>query len=280
MMNIYEYTNYRVFLKDFLAEKKRSKRPEFSHKVILDRMGISSTGFLSNVISGRKNLTPIQISRLCRILKLNKIEESYFEAMVHFTQAKAIDEKGEYFDRMIFVQKANLKVLDRKKMTLFSKWYYVFIREALNYIHYKDDPASLARMLDPPVKPSEAQEAISFLEQLELIVRDSGGFCKQADPAITSGDEARSLDLARFQLTTMDLAKRALQKIPPEDRDISVLTMTLSPDSFRLIKSELQSIRKKFAKIAIDDTNSDRVYQLNMQFFPVTRKLGDQNENK
>jgi uncharacterized protein (TIGR02147 family) len=280
MMNIYEYTNYRVFLKDFLAEKKKDKRPEFSQKVILDRMGISSTGFLSNVISGRKNLTPIQITRLCRILKLNKIEESYFEAMVHFTQAKAIDEKGEYLDRMVFVQKANLKVLDKKKMTVFSKWYYVAVREALNYLRYKDDPGSLARLLDPPIKPSEAQEAISFLEQLDLIARDADGFYRQADPAISSGDEARSLDLARFELTTMDLAKRALQKIPSEDRDISVLTMTLSPDSFRLIKSELQSIRKKFAKIAIDDNNPDRVYQLNMQFFPVTKKLGEQNENQ
>jgi uncharacterized protein (TIGR02147 family) len=70
----------------------------------------------------------------------------------------------------------------------------------------------------------------------------------------------------------MDLGKRALRTVPSAERDISVLTMTLSPDAFRMVKSEIQAFRKRIAKIAVDDANPDRVFQMNMQLFPVSRR--------
>jgi uncharacterized protein (TIGR02147 family) len=237
-------------------------------------MGISSTGFLSNVMAGRKNLTPIQIIKLAKIIKMNKAESAYFEAMVYFTQAKVIDEKNEYFNRLVTLQKVKLKVLDKKKMSVFSKWYYVVIRELLYFYRYNgSNPSALGHKMEPTIRHTEAEQAIRYLEDLGLILKDKDGNYRQVDNAVTSGDEVRSLHLTNFQLATMELAKRAIQKIPASERDVSVLTMTLSPDTFQMIKSELQHIRKRIAKIAVDEDKPDRVYQLNIQFFPVTKKL-------
>jgi uncharacterized protein (TIGR02147 family) len=273
MPNLYEYVNYRLFLQDLLAEHKKDTEPDFSHKVILAKMGISSTGFLSNVMAGRKNLTPIQIIKLAKIIKINKAEAAYFEAMVYFTQAKVIDEKNEYFNRLVTLQKVNLKVLDKKKMSVFSKWYYVVIRELLYFYSYNgSNPSALGHKVEPTIRHTEANQAIRYLEELGLIQKDKDGNYRQIDNAVTSGDEVKSLHLTNFQLATMELAKRAIQKIPAAERDVSVLTMTLSPDSFQMIKSELQHIRKRIAKIAVDEDKPDRVYQLNVQFFPVTKK--------
>jgi uncharacterized protein (TIGR02147 family) len=273
MPNLYEYVNYRLFLQDLLAEHKKDTEPDFSHKVILAKMGISSTGFLSNVMAGRKNLTPIQIIKLAKIIKMNKAESAYFEAMVYFTQAKVIDEKNEYFNRLVTLQKVNLKVLDKKKMSVFSKWYYVVIRELLYFYSYNgSNPSALGHKVEPTIRHTEANQAIRYLEELGLIQKDKDGNYRQIDNAVTSGDEVKSLHLTNFQLATMELAKRAIQKIPAAERDVSVLTMTLSPDSFQMIKSELQHIRKRIAKIAVDEDKPDRVYQLNVQFFPVTKK--------
>jgi uncharacterized protein (TIGR02147 family) len=273
MPNLYEYVNYRLFLQDFLTEHKKDAGPDFSHKMILAKMGISSTGFLSNVMAGRKNLTPIQIIKLAKILKVNKAEAAYFEAMVYFTQAKVIDEKNEYFNRLVTLQKVNLKVLDKKKMSVFSKWYYVVVRELLYFYKYDgNNPSALGHRMEPTIRHSEAEQAIRYLEELGLVEKDKHGLYKQVDNAVTSGDEVRSLHLTNFQLATMELAKRAIRKIPAAERDVSVLTMTLSPDTFQMVKSELQHIRKRIAKIAVDEDKPDRVYQLNIQFFPVTKK--------
>lgn len=273
MPNLYEFVNYRLYLQDFLAEHKKDAEPDYSHKMILAKMGISSTGFLSNVIAGRKNLTPIQIIKLAKILRMNKAESAYFEAMVYFTQAKLIDEKNEYFNRLVTLQKVNLKVLDKKKMSVFSKWYYVVVRELLYFYRYNgSNPSGLGHKVEPTIRHSEAVQAIRYLEELGLIEKDAKGYYKQVENAVTSGDEVKSLHLTNFQLATMELAKRAIQKIPAAERDVSVLTMTLSQDTFQMVKSELQYIRKRIAKIAVDEDKPDRVYQLNMQFFPVTKK--------
>jgi uncharacterized protein (TIGR02147 family) len=273
MPNLYEFVNYRLYLQEFLAEHKKDSEPDFSHKMILAKMGISSTGFLSNVVAGRKNLTPIQIIKLAKILKMNKAEAAYFEAMVYFTQAKLIDEKNEYFNRLVTLQKVNLKVLDKKKMSVFSKWYYVVVRELLYFYRYNgSNPSSLGHLVEPTIRQSEAEHAIKYLEELGLIEKDAGGYYKQVENAVTSGDEVRSLHLTNFQIATMELAKRAIQRIPAADRDVSVLTMTLSQDTFLMVKSELQHIRKRIAKIAVDEDKPDRVYQLNIQFFPVSKK--------
>ena len=273
MPNLYEFVNYRLYLQEFLAEHKKDAEPDYSHKMILAKMGISSTGFLSNVIAGRKNLTPIQIIKLAKILKMNKAESAYFEAMVYFTQAKLIDEKNEYFNRLVTLQKVNLKVLDKRKMSVFSKWYYVVVRELLYFYRYNgSNPSGLGHKVEPTIRHSEAEQAVRYLEELGLIVKGDNGYYKQVENAVTSGDEVRSLHLTNFQLATMELAKRAIQKIPAAERDVSVLTMTLSQDTFQMVKSELQHIRKRIAKIAVDEDKPDRVYQLNIQFFPVTKK--------
>lgn len=272
--SIYQYVNYRHYLKDFLAEHRRKKTFGFSHKVILHKMGISSTGFLSNVIAGRKNLTQIQIVRLSGIMQLKKSEAAYFESMVHFTQAKDIKEKDEHFNRLVNLQKIQMKILDKRKMSLFSKSYYVFVRELLYYHNHQDEHGSdkIAKMLEPSITAAQAQEALEYLSELGLIQKDEQGVYRQVDNALSSGNEVRSHALAKFQMETMDLARRALEKIPAWQRDISVLTMTVSPSSFKQAKSEIQHFRKRMAKIAIEEQDPDQVYQLNIQFFPVTKR--------
>ncbi len=69
MPDIYQFSDYRKYLKQLLEEKKKENR-QFSHRAVLLRMGVSSTGFLANVLSGRKNLTPDQVQKLAAILKL------------------------------------------------------------------------------------------------------------------------------------------------------------------------------------------------------------------
>jgi uncharacterized protein (TIGR02147 family) len=271
MPDVFEYFDYRQFLRDLFEEKKRENR-QFSHRAVLQKMGITSTGFLANVISGRKNLTQVQVQRLNQILKLKAGESRFFESLVLFNQAKSLEEKNGFMKRLVANQKVGTKPLARKQLNLFSKWYYVVLRELLYFHRLKDDFRSVSRMLLPPIGAEEAEKAVREMEELELLEKDAEGFYRQKDVSITTGDEIRSLQVANFQLDTMDLAKAALDRIPVEERDISCLTMTLSPESFSQVKTEIQAFRKRLAAIAFADEKVDQVFQCNIQFFPVTRK--------
>ncbi len=273
MPEIYQYSDYRIFLKELLEEKKKENRL-FSHRAVLQRMGVSSSGFLANVISGRKNLTPDQVQKLSAILKLKAAEARYFECLVLFTQARSLEDRNAQMKRMVANQKVETRALSKKQLNLFSNWHYVVLREMLFFHRLKDDFRAAARMLMPPISTEEVEKAVSELEALDFIAKDAEGIYRQKDSAVTTGDEIRSLQVANFQMETMELAKAALDKLPMHERDISCMTVTLSMESFDQVKSEIQAFRKRISAIAVADKASDQVFQCNIQFFPVTRKEG------
>jgi uncharacterized protein (TIGR02147 family) len=227
---------------------------------------------LANVISGRKNLTPEQIPKLAAILKLKAAEARYFECLVLFTQARSLEERNAHMKRMVANQKVETRSLSKKQLNLFSNWHYVVIREMLFFHRLKDDFRAAARMLMPPISTEEAEKAVKELEALDFIAKDDQGVYRQKDSSLTTGNEIRSLQVANFQMETMELAKQALDKLPMSERDISSMTLTLSKDSFDQVKSEIQAFRKRLAAIAAADEVSNQVFQCNIQFFPVTRK--------
>ena len=55
MPNIYAYDDFRLFPKDHFADI-RARKPTFSHRFLLMEMGITSSGFLGNILSEKRNL--------------------------------------------------------------------------------------------------------------------------------------------------------------------------------------------------------------------------------
>lgn len=271
MPDIYQYSDYRKYLKELLEEKKKENRL-FSHRAVLQKMGVSSTGFLANVLSGRKNLTPEQVQKLAHILKMKAAEARFFECLVLFTQARTLEERNACMKRLVANQRVETRALTKKQLNLFSKWHYVVLREMLYFHRLKDDYRAAGRMMVPAVSTEEIEKAAKELEALDFIERDAEGVYRQKDVAVTTGNEIRSLQVANFQMETMELAKAALDRLPMAERDISCMTVTLSMESFDQVKSEIQAFRKRLSAIAMADQNSDQVFQCNIQFFPLTRR--------
>jgi uncharacterized protein (TIGR02147 family) len=91
---------------------------------------------------------------------------------------------------------------------------------------------------------------------------------------LSTGDEVAALGVAGFHRATMELAKRSIDRHPPTARDISGVTMSVSQEGFRRIKSELRAFRKRVQAIASADVGEDMVYQLNLHLIPLTRHQG------
>jgi uncharacterized protein (TIGR02147 family) len=271
MPSLYKYLNYREYLRDYFVEQKQFQA-QLTHRAILKKMRITSTGFLSNVIAGKKNLNEEMGKKLGRIINLARREQRYFGFMVGYTQAKSLEEKKKHLDRLMAMRKSALTPIVDDQFSVFSQWYYVYIRDMLCFIDFNGDYAALAQRLDPPIKPEEVQTAISELEKMGLIAKDDQGFYRPVKNIITTGDEAHSVQLAHFQLATMDMAKRSLEKHPAPERDISFVTLTLTRDGFAEVKSEVQMFRKKLLLMAEQEEHADRLYQCNIQLFPVTRQ--------
>jgi uncharacterized protein (TIGR02147 family) len=268
-VNIFEYLDYRKLLKD-LYEERKSQNPAFSYRFICMRAGLSSPGFLTKIMQGGVNVSTKTALDLARVLKMNRQETRYFELLVQYCQAKTHEEQRFYFEQLLAARQGRARVLEPAQYELFSRWYYVAIRELLDYYPFTGDYAELAAKLNPPVKPAEARKAIETLESLGLIARGPDGNYVRTDAVVSTGEQWKSIAVRNFQAETADLAKRALQSTDSADRDISTLTLSISGPTLEAMKDRIRQMRRELLEMARADQHADRVCQMNVYLFPLT----------
>jgi uncharacterized protein (TIGR02147 family) len=268
-LNFFDYFDYRALMRDLYKERK-AQDSGFSYRFIARKAGFSSAGFFTKILQGTSNISLPLIFRFAEVFKLTKAQTDYFELLVLFNQATLNTEKRHYFEKIVAMRKSKVKTLDPAQFELFNKWYYVAVREILDVHLFRDDYKELAKKVHPPIKPSEAKDAIETLEKLGLIRRDPNGYYKRLDAIVSSGDEWQSLAIQKYQSETIELAREALYAVPKTHRDISTLTLSISESSLQRMKERIKECRRELLDIAKADENADRVYQLNLQLFPLS----------
>ena len=104
-----------------------------------------------------------------------------------------------------------------------------------------------------------------------LIKINKNGHYIQTKNAVSSGSNTRSLEIYKYQASSMDLAKNALDKVGLKQRDISTVTLNISKKGYEKIRDKITQMRHEIIEIANQDSADDRVYQANIQLFPLTK---------
>ncbi len=269
-MDIFDYLDYRKYLADALAERKEHNF-HFSYRFIAQHLNLSSPGFFNWVISGKRKLPETLIPKLAILFKLDDKECAYLTMLVKYNHCIDIAEREELFEKLSgFVKKQKKHMLQPGQYRLFSKWYYLAIRELLRVTRFSDDYHLLAISLYPKIKISEAREAIEVLEKIGLISRDEEGFYHPVETVLTTGEVWESELITNLQIQMAELGKKSIVSVPKKQRDISNITVCLSEKTMRRISGDIAAFRQKILALSENDTEADRVYQCNMQLFPVS----------
>jgi uncharacterized protein (TIGR02147 family) len=278
-INIFEYDNYRAYLRDLYAFSKETK-PHFSYRYFSQKAGFRSPNFLKLVIEGTRNLSPESIERFTRALKLKKKEAEFFRILVHLNQARTIGEKKLYAEQLMqFRSFRFIHPLRQDQYRYYTDWFNIPIRELTSLPEFSEDPAWIAKSLVPPISPQQAQRALDLLFQLGLLKRDQAGRIVQSDAFVSTGDEVTSTSIANYHREMIQKGSEALDRFPGRDRDISSVTMALSEEGFREIKSLIQKFRKELLAIANQEKGPEGVYQVNFQLFPLAKQAKKETDS-
>jgi len=275
-INIYIYLEYRKYLQDYYSFKK-SLSKSFTYREFTKSAGFNSPNFLQLLIQGKRNLGKSSISKISNALNHSREEAAYFELLVHFDQAKTVEEKSRFLAALSDLRKPyQISQINELQFEHLRTWYHKAIRELLGFYAFNEKEVyayrKLAALLSPPITESEARKSVKLLLKLGLLKRDDRGGIMQADRFITTGDEVRNLCVRAFHQSMIDRAKESVDLIGPQFRDISSLTVSISDDGFALLKTELQLFRKRLLEIVKNDSNPQNVYQVNFQMFPLTNR--------
>ncbi len=270
MDTLYEYSDYRKYIKDYY-ENNKARTPNFSFRYLSMKAGINSASFFKSIMDGTRNLTKNTILKTCLALKLADKEAEYFENLVFFNQAKSIADKNVYFDRLVGFQKLkNLKLVKEEEYDFYAEWYHCIIRELAVNLDFKDNFALLASKILPTITAKQAEKSVSLLLKLGFLKKENNRYV-QRDPVISSGNSIKSHQITQFQIKMLQRAMEAYDRSQTDERMMSSTTFNISKESFEYFKKKIREIRSHLLEIARTDDKSDRIYQMNINLFPVSK---------
>ncbi len=270
MKDLFEYTDYRQYLKDFYADKKENTA-YFSFRYFSNKAGFGSPSFLKFIMDGERNLSSDGVEKFVVALGLSQRRAAYFRLLVRFNQEKEEKAKNKYFRDLIALTPGALpKNVDKSQYEFYSQWYYSGIRELVTLPGFKEDPAWIATALHPNIKPKEARNALELLLTLGFLKRNKSGKLIQADPVITTGREVSGLSIRNFHRQMISLAGESIESVAPSKREVSGMTLCLSEKMIQEIKDRVSAFQDDLLEsVSKDETPSEHIYQLNFQFFPI-----------
>jgi uncharacterized protein (TIGR02147 family) len=270
--NIFEYLDYRAFLKDVFAFRKR-QAARFSYRFLSRRAGFKSPNFLKLVAEGQRNLGLESIAKVVKGLDLKRTEGEYFEFLVRMNQARSHDEKNRFYRKMMSVKGAGtVRKLEKEAFEYFSRWYIPVVRELLLFGDRNAAPEEIAPLLHPAITPAEARNAVSILLSLGLIQKNPDGRWAPVETNLTTGPEIRSLVIANYHREMIRLASESMERFPSEERDVTALVLSVRRDRMEAFKKKTAEFRKALLEMAAETDDPDQVVQVNVQVFPLTRK--------
>jgi uncharacterized protein (TIGR02147 family) len=269
---IYNYTDYRFFLKDYYSHQKKITR-SFSFRYFAAKAGVSAS-VLKDIMAGRRRLSLAVMQKYAAAMNLTPKETEYFGAVVQFVNGISNDEKNLHFTRMLRLRgKSAIKFIDEGQYEFFRRWYNSALREMVALSDFREDYGWIAKRCIPRITAAQAKKSIEVMLQLGILRRNKQGKLEPADAVISSEYEMKSFVLRNFHTEMLGLAKEALERFEPHEREISSLTLGLSQKCFDRIKERIRTFKQELLTMVIDDTaDSETVCQCNFQLFPLMEK--------
>ncbi|MDO8493876.1 MAG: TIGR02147 family protein [Deltaproteobacteria bacterium] len=273
-INIFQYRNFRSFLKDWFTNAKETKR-SFSFRQLAQKAGFQSKNFPLLVMQNKRNLTEDSIRKLSIALDLNKQEEEFFRELVFFNQSKTHDEKNHYYQQLLQCKKAKkFKVIEKEKYDYYSEWYHPVVRELIASQEFDGTSEWIANKISPKITPSQASRSIQLLENLDLIRKTGPNQWSLSSTVIDTAPEIDSTVVHNYHKKLLDLTRDRMDQLSLEHRDTSAMTLGVKKERLIEIKKRVQAFRQEILKLVEQDETPEEVFQLNIHLYPVTTTTG------
>lgn len=270
-IDIYTYSDYREYLKDFYQSQKQHKRG-FSMRAFAKEAGLGSSGYLTMVMNGERNLSIKSIQKFVAALNLPKKQASYFENLVLFNQAKKDKERDQYFERLTQIKpKIKITELEQDELDFLSSKLLVVIHQMVALPDFVNDPEEIAKRVYPRVRPLEVKRAIEKLLKLGFLVENESGQLIQKDPTLKTSPEVDFFKVYSYHKSLLNDAKNSIVSVPAKLRDITAVTLPIDKNKLPELKAKIAAFREELMDW-VDQANSDlhEVYQVCFQVFPGT----------
>lgn len=265
---LYRHIDYREYLYAWYLYQK-SIVPRFSYRAFAELVGVCSHNYLQRIIRGNRNLSPKYLKEFSKALELSRAESRYFNLLIEYDTVSAAESKTSLFKRiMLLREKDGKELMQESQLLFFDQWYRPIVRELLTLYPFDGNFKKLGARCIPRISENDAREAVSYLRDNGFITFNDSGTYIQTSPVISTGDEIQSLFVRKYHQETMRVVSDLIDTIPPQEREVSTLTFSVSQETYSKMKEEIRSFRKRLIDLAQSDESPEKVYTASFQLMP------------
>lgn len=269
--SVFNYFDFRRCLDEFYRYRKAINH-RFSHRDFARKAGYKSSALLVQLIKGNLKPTDKMMPGLMKALELGELEAEYFGYMVRFTLADSAEAKQLWFEKMTPLLPSQVRIVALEQKRYYERWHNVAVREALSILDVSDDFSELAEFIQPPISEGEAKESVELLRNLGLIRTDGAGYWRATDAILDSTPDLGTFLIWDFQENMIDKGKSALRRYSKDKRNVASFTFSLSEEGHKRLSIKIDSFFKEVFNLVRSDEGMNRVCQLNVQYFPISKE--------
>ena len=270
MRPIFEYLDYRDLLKDALEDRKVTN-PSYTYKMMADALGLHTSNIF-RVVQKESHLPARCQSRAIEFLGLTDRNAAYFLLLVGYARERSGKARQEILEKAMAMRDVSRVELGEKELAYFRDWWVAAVRGVLEMVDGRANPAEIARRLQPEVTETQVGAALDLLRELGLVKRGTSGKLIVREPHLgVSRSKERVHAVRGYQSQALALASESLERFPPEVRDVTTLTMAVDRTVFHHVREMLRECRQQIQKGSEEAKSPDRVMQLVMAYYPLTR---------
>lgn len=268
MPTLFEYNDYKSFLKDYLHAPERKRG---DHAALAKAVGCQAA-YLSQVVNGTLEFTEDHAYRLTVYMEFSSLEAEYFLILVRAARAGTLDlktyleerrleilRKKDEISSRISAQRASLS--EKELRSYFCSWIPSTLHLATSVPAYQSAEI-LARRFNLPLE--KIKETLHLLKDLGLV------HYKNEKWEFVSGSlhipRASSIN-SIHQITRRHQAIRSIENSSPDDIHFSSIFTIASSDLAEIREILLKSVESTHR--AIHSSGSEEVYGMCLDFFKV-----------
>lgn len=260
------FKHYVSYLQATLEQRTR-RNPNYSLRAFARDLNISVSS-LYEVLNGKGGLSALKASQIVKKIGLKGYDREVFLTSVSAAHGRSQSKKktAEVKLRSLLKTIKTFSIMDLDRFKFISEWHYLAILELARLDDFKPHAGWIAKKLN--VEVEIVKESLERLERLGFIKTKNGRF-KVVEIHTETISDVPSDAIRAFHASALALSGQRLSTVPVDQREYRTMFFAVQKRDLIEMKSKIREFQQNFFNVFDPKSQSDSVYALSIQLFPV-----------
>ncbi|AZZ36025.1 hypothetical protein CIK05_04205 [Bdellovibrio sp. qaytius] len=273
MTNIFLYDDYRMYVRDAIANKQSDSSRKLSLRSIAYKMDLSPA-YLSTVMNKKKHLSVDTSLKVAEWLSLSTTEIEYLTGLVQVTHETDELKVGKIQKRLSgLAQFHRRKNVETKSFDQILDLNHISTLVLMSGAHSHVNVPQLSKLLK--LENSEAETILTNLTQAGLTTLTDSKYHRSENCSHLMKSAVPSAAIRSFYKQMLDRSKWAIDNLQMEDRIVGTETIILDKEQMKEAETIIEECFNRITALSQEAKTKTQVFGLGIQLTKLTASTPD-----